>query len=149
VYLGVLVKFILFKRVSDLMFVDTSLHSLLFRLQHHANFTPFKTIGYYMFGHANTIISVANVAGNILLFIPLGFFVPLLRHRSTSAGRVGALAFGTSLLLELIQLLTGLGGFDVDDLILNVLGGLIGWLAFNVRQRSRPTGRVKRANGNP
>lgn len=136
VYLAVLVKFILLKRFSDLMFVNMSLPHIRFRLQHYANFTPFKTIGYYMSGHANTIISVENIAGNVLLFSPLGFFVPLLRPRLTRVGQIGALAFGTSLLLELVQLLTGLGGFDVDDLILNVLGGLLGWLALTVIQRS-------------
>lgn len=53
----------------------------------------------------------------------------------TAPARAWDLAFGTSRLFELIQLFTGLGGFDVD-LILNVLGGLLGWLALTVIQRS-------------
>lgn len=138
VYLVVLVKFILFKRFSDLMFVNISPDDIQFRLQYYANFTPFKTIAYYLSGQPNATAAVANIAGNILLFSPLGFLLPLYRSRPTRASHVGAIAFGTSLLLELIQLLTGLGGFDVDDLILNVLGGLLGWLALAVIWRRSP-----------
>jgi len=79
---------------------------------------------------------VQNLAGNVLLFMPLGFFLPLLRPQSNGAVRVGAAVAGSSLLLEVIQLLTGLGGFDVDDLILNVLGGLMGWLALRALGRT-------------
>lgn len=131
-YLAVLLKFILFKSFSDVMFVDMSLHNIRYRLEHFANFTLFKTIKYYMSGKVNTSIAVQNIGGNIFLFSPLGFLVPLLRPRLSKLVQIAALAFGISLLLELIQLLTGLGGFDVDDLLLNVLGGLLGWLAFQV-----------------
>ncbi|WP_415340200.1 VanZ family protein, partial [Clostridium perfringens] len=41
-------------------------------------------------------------------------------------------SFGISLTIELIQLLTGLGFFDVDDIILNVLGGIIGYLILKI-----------------
>lgn len=79
-----------------------------------------------------------HIAGNILLFCPLGFLVPLLYPRCARLVQIGALAFGSSLLLEGIQLVTGLGGFDVDDLILNVLGGLLGWLAYRLLRRLFP-----------
>lgn len=131
-YLAVLLRFILFKSFSDVMFINISLHNILYRIQHLANFTLFKTIRYYMSGQVNTSIAVQNILGNILLFSPLGFFVPLLRPRLSKLVQIAVLAFGISLLLELVQLLTGLGGFDVDDLLLNVLGGLLGWLAFRV-----------------
>lgn len=133
--MAVLLKFVLFKRLSDVLHVKMSLADIQFRLQWYANFIPFKSIRYYLGGHPNTAAAVQNLAGNVLLFAPLGFFVPLLRPRFTGVIQVGALALGASLLLEVIQLLTGLGGFDVDDLILNTVGGLIGWLAFKAAQQ--------------
>lgn len=69
---------------------------------------------------------MTNIGGNILLFSPLGFLVPIIVPKIRGARQTATIAFGVSLSLELIQLLTGLGGFDVDDLLLNVLGGMIG-----------------------
>lgn len=127
-YLAVMLKVILFK--YGLMPEEMSLDRLQFRLQHGANFTPFKTIAYYLSGHASTPTAVRNIGGNIFLFSPLGLLLPFILPRIKRVGQITAIALGTSLFLELVQLLTGLGGFDVDDLLLNVLGGILGVLAF-------------------
>lgn len=130
-YFVFLLKVILFKYPSlGLRLEEMALDRLQFRVQHGANFTPFETIGYYLSGHANTPIAIRNIGGNIFLFCPLGFLVPFILPRFRKVTRVTAVAFGTSLFLELVQLITGLGGFDVDDLLLNALGGMIGVLAF-------------------
>ena len=71
----------------------------------------------------------ANLAGNILIFIPFGFFVPMSRERkSILATTIGA--FLLSLVIESIQLYTRVGCFDVDDLLLNTLGGVTGYIIF-------------------
>ncbi|WP_017812537.1 MULTISPECIES: VanZ family protein [Paenibacillus] len=72
-----------------------------------------------------------QLIGNVLAFVPLGMFIPLLmRHPVWS----GILVLPISLLLSLIyegtQLLTGMGIFDVDDLMLNTAGGIIGYVLF-------------------
>ncbi len=70
-----------------------------------------------------------NLFGNILIFIPFGFFMPMAsRIRSFSATLL--CSFGLSLCVEIFQLLTRVGSFDVDDLILNTLGGVLGYLIF-------------------
>lgn len=138
-YLAVMVKVILFKYPSfGQMPEEMTLDRLQFRLQHGTNFTPFKTIAYYLSGHVNTPIAVRNIGGNIFLFSPLGLLVPFIFPRLRTVRQISAVAVGTSLFLELVQLLTGLGGFDVDDLLLNVMGGILGVLAFKAVRRLIP-----------
>lgn len=73
----------------------------------------------------------SNLAGNILIFIPLGFTIPMAsKYRSFISAC--AYSFLLSLLVEVFQLFTRVGSFDVDDLLLNTLGGAIGYITFVV-----------------
>lgn len=71
----------------------------------------------------------ANLFGNILIFVPYGFFISM---ASTSRSFFQALfySFALSLGVEIFQLLTKVGSFDVDDLLLNTLGGVLGYILF-------------------
>ena len=71
-----------------------------------------------------------NIVGNVVVFIPYGCGLPLLFERLQSFLRVTILSFATSLLAETMQLLLRVGCFDVDDLLLNTIGGCIGYLVF-------------------
>ena len=73
-----------------------------------------------------------NLAGNVIGFLPFGFFLPILSRRLRNGAVVTALGFGLSLLEESIQLVFKVGCFDVDDLILNTLGAAIGYMLFAV-----------------
>lgn len=91
------------------------------------NVIPFKTIYHYI-----TLLSVddlklriqakINFLGNIGLFLPLGVFLSFSRNSKQTIIRV--LLF--SLVAEIIQLMLNLGTFDIDDIILNTIGGFIG-----------------------
>ena len=65
---------------------------------------------------------------NILLFVPFGYLLPLLRKRANRWWKVVLCGFALSLGIELIQLVTHLGMFDLDDLMNNTLGAFLGWL---------------------
>lgn len=78
-----------------------------------------------------------NIVGNVVVFIPYGLGLPLLFERLQSFLRVVILSFGTSLLAETMQLILRVGCFDVDDLLLNTLGTVLGYLAFSVCNRIR------------
>jgi glycopeptide antibiotics resistance protein len=95
-----------------------------------ANFVPFKTIRMMQNESLPAEYRVDNLGGNIVGFIPLGFLLPLLFPLCRRWWRTFAAIFLISLGFETVQLLTGLGIFDVDDLILNVMGGLIGFIFF-------------------
>lgn len=77
---------------------------------------------------------VADAATNVLVFVPLGVLVPLILTR-VSWWRVVVAAAAFSLAIELTQLVTAhlLGGghvADVDDLIFNVVGGVLGFALY-------------------
>ena len=68
-----------------------------------------------------------NVLLNIAMFVPLGILVPLIWPKFQKWYRMLPAGFGVSLLIELAQLLTGSGLFDVDDLFNNTLGAMMGF----------------------
>ena len=72
---------------------------------------------------------VINLAGNVLIFAPLGVLPPLLWKRWRHLWTTVPLSAGISCLIEFLQLFLG-RSVDVDDLILNTLGGLLGYLLF-------------------
>ena len=95
------------------------------------NFIPFKTITAYLGGVGDDNVDVwfFNLFGNILAFMPMGFLLPLIFRKVKSAGALVINVFIISSVLEIIQLVTKLGTADIDDVILNTLGGFLGYLA--------------------
>ena len=73
---------------------------------------------------------VLNLAGNVLAFVSFGLFLPLLVKRVRSFGKTVLLGFEFSLFVEILQLYSKVGSFDVDDILLNTTGVLIGYLLF-------------------
>ncbi|GGM43440.1 hypothetical protein GCM10011351_31780 [Paraliobacillus quinghaiensis] len=130
-YLLVLSKLILFKYLSipDIINHFTFSYYDGYYWNNH-NFIPFKTIIYYLFlADINFNIRVENLAGNIIGFAPFGFILPLLSKRFRLK-KVTIATFCLSLTFELIQFVFKFGSFDVDDLILNTLGGMLGYVPF-------------------
>ena len=83
--------------------------------------------------------STSNILGmvlNAVMFAPLGFLLPLFFERYRHWGRTLAAGFLTSLAVELIQLLT-FRATDADDLIMNTLGTLVGFLLAKLIFRHR------------
>ncbi|MBQ9827927.1 MAG: VanZ family protein [Lachnospiraceae bacterium] len=78
-----------------------------------------------------------NLLGNVIAFIPFGFFYPIIIKRHSSFWRTFFGALCLSLIIETIQFLTKVGAFDVDDLILNTFGGVLGYLLFKLVNRIR------------
>ena len=87
---------------------------------------PFLSIRHDLARH-NTEAFV-NLIGNIVAFLPVGILVPPSASRvAWTAARVAGVALALSLAIEVAQYLGGRRVADVDDLILNTLGGLAGW----------------------
>ena len=72
---------------------------------------------------------------NIALFVPLGFLCPLISRYYRSLKHALLLGFGLSLSIEIVQLVTLYRVTDVDDLLTNLFGALIGYLFFRVIHR--------------
>lgn len=94
------------------------------------NFILFDFINqYYDHGLSQTLL--INILGNIALFIPLSIIL-LNYFKSLTYSNVIFTNFITSLSFELIQLATGWGVFDVDDIFLNTLSGIIGLVIYHL-----------------
>ncbi len=78
-----------------------------------------------------------NIVGNIACFIPFGILLPLNVDRTRSFISVSCITFIFSLSIENVQLITKLGSFDVDDLLLNTIGGAIGYITYIVLVKYR------------
>lgn len=75
---------------------------------------------------------VMNVIGNIAVFMPIGMFLPSLFTRCRNILLTTILSFEISLCVEVVQLVTKVGSFDVDDLLLNTVGGICGYLVYMI-----------------
>lgn len=71
-----------------------------------------------------------NIVGNVVAFMPFGFIVPEVWNRLNHWYTITFLGFLFSLCIELTQLVSRVGSFDVDDLLLNTIGASLGYLAF-------------------
>lgn len=73
-----------------------------------------------------------NLLGNLFLLAPLGMFLPVLHRRYRRLGAVLGTGFLVTLGIEVAQLLLAYRVFDIDDLILNVLGVFLAFVIFSL-----------------
>lgn len=123
-------KFYLHKELISLIFIVYILclfHVVTFQDNNYgvSNFVPFKEIFRYDIGSAKFM---KNVLGNIALFIPYGFLASYyLNNKKFSV--ITILTIITTLTIETVQYYIG-RVFDIDDIILNLVGSIIGFLIF-------------------
>lgn len=99
--------------------------------EHHYNLVLFKEIKrFWIYRRELGMAAVVNnLLGNVLIFMPFGFFMPMAsKYRNFFV--TAFYGFGMSLCVETFQLITKVGSFDVDDLLLNTLGGILGYILF-------------------
>lgn len=85
----------------------------------------------------------ANLFGNILIFVPYGFFISMAAERRGFFKTLFC-SLGLSLCVELVQLVTRVGSFDVDDILLNTIGGILGYILFAICNGIRRRYHVRR-----
>ena len=73
--------------------------------------------------------ALLNILGNVVLFIPVGYIFPMILKRYRSIKTMAVLSIAISLFIEFIQFFVG-RSCDIDDLILNFVGGIIGYTIF-------------------
>ena len=96
------------------------------------NLVPFRSTIRYLteFDSYNIDIVLMNTLGNVIIFIPFGFLLPLLFKQINNVKMASKIFIKFILLIESLQLLTFTGVFDIDDIMLNMLGALIGYGSF-------------------
>ena len=128
VYILFVIKVIIFKYPMEELraIADTWQKDVILEGLGTANFMPFRTIKMYI-DYAYKLNSVENLAGNLLVFVPLGFFLPLMSEELQRFSEVFLNVFTFVLGIEVFQLFSAFGAFDVDDILLNCLGATIGF----------------------
>lgn len=76
-----------------------------------------------------------NLAGNILAFVPFGYILPIISPKNRNFLHIFLLSLELTLTVEVMQLLLKVGSFDVDDILLNTLGGILGYGFFALTRR--------------
>ncbi|MGW2035104.1 MULTISPECIES: VanZ family protein [Streptomyces] len=99
----------------------------------HSNLHPGRSLRAYL-ENASMRDALRQLGGNVLLGVPFGVLVPVLAPRARGVLQVLALTALVMLMVELVQgaLVTG-RAFDIDDVILNTTGALLGWLLLGRR----------------
>lgn len=122
IYLVMMVYFLFFSEQLGRVPSDT----------YHYNLKPFTEIQRYLqYGPKIGYFSVAlNLFGNVLCFMPLGFVLPILTNRRWGMIRITIISALSSAFVEILQLVSKLGSCDVDDIILNTCGGILGYILF-------------------
>lgn len=97
----------------------------------HSNFIPFKTI----LGYLSDIVSnnmstgpVLNLLGNLMICFPLGVYLTVFLKKKSNFKFILISSTFIIFILEFIQIILKRGHFDIDDLILNVMGACLGYL---------------------
>jgi len=111
-------------------------------LRQQLNLVPGRTLGLYwrLLHHSRqhlVLLAVINLAGNVVMFIPLGALLPAVFPKLRRLWKTGLLSLVLVAGVETVQLLTLLGSCDIDDLLLNLLGAALGYGLFRLAQRNR------------
>ena len=102
--------------------------------EYHYNLELFREIRrFWTYREQLGFLAVAaNLLGNVVGFMPFGMILPLISRNARGFFFITFSGFTLSLCVEVTQLMTKLGSFDVDDLVMNTLGTAAGYLIFAV-----------------
>lgn len=129
-YIAFILNFVVFKFWGDFTDIINTIiinqdrvksdHTMLI------NLVPFQTIKY------DIVHAPYNLLANIVLFIPMGGLIPIIFKCFKSLFKTLSICITIIFFIEIMQRVTLLGSFDVDDILLNVLGSLIGYILFKL-----------------
>ena len=100
----------------------------------NTNIIPFQSTYNYIAGvqNYNLNIIIENTLGNIAIFILLGILLAMLFRRFNTIGKVVMAGFILTVSIELTQFFLQIGRFDIDDIILNTAGAILGFTIYKI-----------------
>lgn len=132
IYITIISYFAIFSDFYHRNFIGIEWNFVIFKQYIDAcNFVPLKTIIFYIqcffdfSEEINTLDIFVNLIGNFICLIPLAFFIPYFAKKETTRFRFSIYLLLISFGIEIIQLITMVGSFDIDDIILNSTGSII------------------------
>lgn len=101
------------------------------------NLTPFRMIkNFFLYSSLDTIL--INIVGNVVMFMPWGFGLVLLWKKNQTIGRIIRHSLLLTIFIETCQLFIW-RNVDVDDLILNFIGGCTGAIFYFILRKCVPS----------
>ncbi|CEN75471.1 glycopeptide antibiotics resistance protein [[Clostridium] sordellii] len=136
IYFLILIRLTIFK--FSIIMISSPLNSYQYTflgVDGIINIIPFKeTVNILRDGiHNNRIIK--GIILNVIYFIPLGFLLPLLFNKINSFLKIILISTITSSLIEIIQLFTIFSVSNIDDIIFNIIGSVIGLILFKLFEK--------------
>lgn len=126
-YIALAVYFLFFSDSFDRTMISDS---------YRYNLEPFAEIKRFIINREQLGIKslMINIVGNVICFMPFGFLLPTITKNKIVKNVVGVFVCTVlfTLAVETIQLVTKVGAFDIDDIMLNTLGGVLGYLIMRV-----------------
>lgn len=124
-YLVVLIRIVLFKQVALY-----NLFAAIGSMERTISIIPFKSLLDMINNNISVTRILENILGNIAIFIPFGLLLPIVQKDKSK--KIILYGLITSALIEIIQYVFALGSSDIDDLTLNTLGTIIGYLLYKI-----------------
>lgn len=125
IYLVLAIYFMFFAEMLDRTMVSTG---------YRYNLTFFKEINRFwaMRNDYGWHVTLVNLVGNVVCFMPFGFLLPTITKSKMFKNVVVVTFYAMmfSMLIEVAQLISRVGAFDVDDILLNTIGGLLGYIIY-------------------
>lgn len=148
IYLLVVIKVIIFKYPLEQLkeIAATWEKGVILEGLDTANFTLFKTIRMYI-DYSYMLNSFENLVGNIVVFVPFGFLLPYVLKRGRNFFVMLINVFLFVLGIEVFQLFSAFGAFDVDDILLNCLGAVLGYLFYLMYETAKKCYHNKKRRG--
>jgi glycopeptide antibiotics resistance protein len=117
--------FLLFKEIAS----HNWWHKVIHRIENreHVNLQPFLMFKQFK-------ISSKQIIGNSVMLLPMGIFIPLLFPKLSGFFPVFFICLLVSVCIELMQLITSYRSTDIDDVILNTAGAIVGYILYSVLQ---------------
>lgn len=121
------------------MFFAESFDRMDVREDYHYNLILFREIKRFFIYREQLGMKafLLNIVGNAVGFMPFGFFLPVVSRRSRKWYNTLLFSFSFSLGIEVTQLVLRVGSFDVDDILLNTIGGILGFISYRIVQKYR------------
>lgn len=81
----------------------------------------------------NVEIAVSNLVGNTIMFLPMAFFLPIFWGDKKGSKRYLFICLAIIICVEVLQFVIGTGSMDIDDVILNFIGVLLGSILYRLK----------------
>lgn len=147
-YILLIINFVILKFFGDINAVKSNIQLNYENVQmggSNLNLVPFRTL--FSYGSDLYIeVFFINIVGNIIPFIPLGFLIPIVFPTRQSFIKTMITCLGIIVSIEVIQFITYLGSMDIDDVILNQISCVIGYVFYRIYNKIFANKLVDRKN---